>query len=105
MTGSKPGRLQETIPDLILPDIILGEMMGDEFLIRVKQEPAYRDVPIAIVSVLAPETCWHLLKMDRRTLYLRKPFRKAELLNVVEKGLAQKHAKEYMQNEHHDVGA
>ena len=82
-------RLQEITPDLILLDIILGEMMGDEFFVRVKQEPAYRDIPIAILSVLAPETCRQLLEMDRRTLFLRKPFRKADLLDVVEKGLAQ----------------
>jgi len=81
-------RLQETTPDLILLDIILGEMMGDEFFTRVKQEPASRDVPIAIVSVLAPEACRHLLAMDRRTMFLRKPFRKADLLDLVEKGLA-----------------
>ena len=87
-------RLQGTTPELILLDIILGEMMGDEFFTRVKQEPAYRDIPIAIVSVLASETCQHLLEMDRRTLFLRKPFRKAELLDVVEKGLAQNRAKE-----------
>ena len=87
-------RLQGTTPELILLDIILGEMMGDEFFTRVKQEPAYRDIPISIVSVLAPETCRHLLEMDRRTLFLRKPFRKAELLDVTEKGLAQNRAKE-----------
>ena len=81
-------RLQETTPDLILLDIILGEMMGDEFFTRVKQEPVYRDVSIAIVSVLAPEACRHLLAMDRRTMFLRKPFRKADLLDLVEKGLA-----------------
>jgi CheY-like chemotaxis protein len=87
-------RLQETTPDLILLDIILGEMMGDEFFRKVKQELVYRDIPIAIVSVLAPETCRHLLEMDCRTLFLRKPFRKAELLDTVKKGLAQNHAKE-----------
>ncbi len=87
-------RLQETTPNLILLDIILGEMMGDEFFTRVKQEPAYRDIPISIVSVLAPDTCRHLVEMDRRTLFLRKPFRKAELLDVVERALAQNNAKE-----------
>jgi len=87
-------RLQETPPDLILLDIILGEMMGDQFFTKVKQEPAYRDIPIAIVSVLSPDICRHLLEMDRRTLFLRKPFRKAELLDIVERGLAQKHVEE-----------
>jgi CheY-like chemotaxis protein len=87
-------RLQEMPPDLILLDIILGEMMGDEFFTRIKQAPAYWDIPIVIVSVLAPETCWQLLEMDRRTLFLRKPFRKTELLDVVEKGLAQNCARE-----------
>ena len=81
-------RLQEVAPDFILLDIILGEMMGDQLFVKVKQEPAYQDIPIAILSVLAPETCQHLLEMDRRTLFLRKPFRKAELLEVVEKGMA-----------------
>jgi len=91
-------RLQETTPDLILLDIILGEMMGDEFFRRVKHELAYRDIPIAIVSVLSPETCRHLLEMDRRTMFLRKPFRKADLLDLVGKGLTQNRAKELRQN-------
>ncbi|MBN1135699.1 MAG: response regulator [Anaerolineae bacterium] len=87
-------RLHETTPDLILLDIILGEMMGDDFFARVKQEPAYRDIPIAIISVLAPEAYRRLLEMDSRTLFLRKPFRKGELVDVVEKCLAQNHGKE-----------
>ena len=87
-------RLQETTLDLILLDIILGEVMGDEFFVKIKQAPAYRDIPIVIVSVLAPETIQHLLEIDPRALFLRKPFRKAELLDVIEKGMAQHRAKE-----------
>jgi len=96
-------RLREMTPDLILLDIILGEMMGDEFFVKVKQELAYRDIPIAILSVLAPETCQHLLEMDRRTLFLRKPFRKAELLDAIEKGMAQNCAGEQRQNGYHSM--
>jgi CheY-like chemotaxis protein len=79
-------KLAAGAPDVIILDIILDEMMGDELFIRIKQDSQYADVPIIVVSVLPIERCRHLLAMDPRTIFLRKPFRRGELLEAVRKG-------------------
>jgi CheY-like chemotaxis protein len=81
-------RLEETDPDLVILDVLLDEMMGDELFLHMKKDRRYADVPIIIASVLSRERCQHLLDIDSRTRYLRKPFRKARLVAVVQKGLA-----------------
>jgi CheY-like chemotaxis protein len=83
-------KLRESGPDLIVLDILLDEVMGDTFFEQVKQEPLYRDTPIIIASVLSAERCQHLLDMDPRTIFLRKPFRREDLVRAVQKGLALK---------------
>ena len=87
-------RLQETTPDLILLDLILDEMMGDQLFAKIKQSPRHRDIPIVVVTVLSAEGCRQLLEVDPRTLFLRKPFQKAQLLEVVQRGLARAYVKE-----------
>jgi CheY-like chemotaxis protein len=77
--------LEKGLPDVIVLDIILDEMMGDELFMRIKQEPRYAEVPILIVSVLPVEQCQHLLNMDPDTVFLRKPFRRGQLVDAVEK--------------------
>ena len=42
-------------PDAILLDIFMPEMSGWETLARLKNDPETADIPIIIVSVLAPE--------------------------------------------------
>jgi CheY-like chemotaxis protein len=81
-------KLRDVHPDLILLDIILDEMMGDELFLRLKQDPRIADVPIALATVLPEEQCRHLLEADSRTMFLRKPFRRSQLLEMVELGLA-----------------
>jgi two-component system phosphate regulon response regulator PhoB len=89
-------KLQEMTPDLILLDIILDEMMGDTLFARIKQTPRHRDVPVIVVSVLSASSrqCRHLLEIDPNTAFLRKPFQKAQLLDMVANGLAHGRAKE-----------
>ena len=86
--GQGLDRLEESNPDVIIVDMLLDEVHGDEFFLAVKAKPAYADVPVVIASVLSPERCQHLLEMDPRTIYLRKPFRKAQLEDVVQRCLA-----------------
>jgi CheY-like chemotaxis protein len=81
-------KLADTTPDLILLDIVLDEMMGDEFLLEIRQRSQYADIPVVIVSVLPIERCHHLLDRDSKTVFLRKPFRRGQLLDAVQEGLA-----------------
>jgi CheY-like chemotaxis protein len=82
-------RLEEVLPDLIVLDILLDEMMGDQFLAEMRKDPRYADIPVVIASVLSRERCHDLLDQDLRTVYLRKPFGKGDLLAAVRAGLAQ----------------
>jgi CheY-like chemotaxis protein len=80
--------VREVPPDLIMLDIILDEMMGDEFFLGLKQDPRFANTPIVLVTVLPVERCQELLDLDPDTLFLRKPFRRGQLLESVRKGLA-----------------
>jgi CheY-like chemotaxis protein len=80
--------LEKSLPDVIVLDIILDEMMGDELFMRIKQEPHYAEVPVIIVSVLPVERCQHLLAVDPDAVFLRKPFRRGQLVDAVEKSCA-----------------
>ena len=81
-------KLVDTTPDLILLDIVMDEMMGDKFLLEIRRRSRYAAIPVVIVSVLPIERCHHLLERDSKTVFLRKPFRRGQLLDAVESGLA-----------------
>jgi CheY-like chemotaxis protein len=76
--------LQEAVPDLIILDILLDEMMGDAVFMYLKQDSRYAQIPIVIASVLPPESSANLLGMDPRTTYLQKPFTRSQLLQLVQ---------------------
>jgi CheY-like chemotaxis protein len=81
--------LKSVKPDLILLDVILDEMMGDELFVKLKQNARTAETPVVLVTVLPVERCQPLLEVDPATMFLRKPFRRSELVEVVEKGFAQ----------------
>jgi CheY-like chemotaxis protein len=80
-------KLEEVVPDLIVLDILLDEVMGDAFFMSLKAEPQTADIPVVIASVLPSERCKALLELDPRTVYLQKPFRKDRLLQALRRGL------------------
>jgi twitching motility two-component system response regulator PilH len=82
--GQALEKLREVVPDLIILDILLDEMMGDAVFLYLKQDPRYAEIPIIIASVLPPESSAKLLGMDPRTTYLQKPFTRRELLQIVQ---------------------
>lgn len=83
-------KLEETRPDVMLLDIILDEMMGDELYMRIKQDPRYAEIPVIIVSVLPVERCQRLLDIDSGTVFLRKPFQRRQLVDAVERSCAKR---------------
>jgi CheY-like chemotaxis protein len=87
--GEALEKVRREPPDLILLDIILDEMMGDELFLKLKQEPRTAGTPVVLVTVLPAERCRRLLEIDPGTRFLRKPFRRSQLLEVVRQGLTQ----------------
>jgi CheY-like chemotaxis protein len=79
--------LEAIQPDVVILDILLDRMMGDEFHGRMRQDPRHRDTPVVVVSVLSRDRCEEMLEMDSHTVFLRKPFRKRDLVEAVARGL------------------
>lgn len=76
-------RLEEAAPDVLILDIILKEMNGDELYREVRRQSGLQDIPVVVVSVLSAERCRTLIQADDVTVFLRKPFHRQELLDAV----------------------
>jgi CheY-like chemotaxis protein len=81
-------KLADPLPDLVILDILLDKVMGDEVFAQMRRVPHYAGIPVIVVSVLSADRCEDLMAMDGRTFFLRKPFRRENLLEVVRKALA-----------------
>ncbi|UGB37048.1 response regulator [Frateuria soli] len=76
-------RAAETPPDLIMLDLMMPIMGGAATLAALRAEPRFRQVPVILMSSLdeatARESC------SGFQAFLRKPFRIAEMLPVLER--------------------
>lgn len=88
--GEALERLEEAGADLIVLDIILDEMMGDELYMRLRQDERFAKIPVVVVSALPEQRCQHILEMDPTTAFLRKPFRRQQLQEAIEEGLGRR---------------
>ncbi len=83
--GLKIARTQH--PDLILLDLNLPDMHGEDVLARLKIHPATRDIPVVMVSADAISGRAQELLAQGACGYVTKPYRVAELLRVIEEAL------------------
>jgi len=87
-SGLELARTQQ--PDLILLDLNLPDMTGDEVLHRLKADPAVRHIPVVMVSADAMgDRVQHLLRLGA-TGYLTKPYKLDEFLRVIQESLAKR---------------
>lgn len=80
--------MRSELPDLVLLDLMLPEVDGAELLLRKKDEPAIRDIPVIAVTALTSP--FDQLMWRRRTEirdYVTKPFKRQELLDTIERVL------------------
>jgi CheY-like chemotaxis protein len=66
-------------PCLILMDLMMPEMNGWELRAALKEEPAWRDIPVVVISAVRPEIAERLLD----TAYVPKPVDIDNLLQLV----------------------
>lgn len=81
-------RLRERVPDLIVSDINMPGMTGDELVFALKVDPAFKKVPVVYLTGLEPDA-----KLAKRTLglpLLSKPVVEKDLLLIVESQLPRK---------------
>jgi CheY-like chemotaxis protein len=77
-------------PDLILLDVHLPDMRGDEVLRRLKDDPATREIPVVVVSADATREQEERLLATGARAYLIKPLDVRHFLHVVDATLLQK---------------
>jgi len=78
---------REHHPDLILLDLNLPDMSGDEVLRRLKEDPATFAIPIVMVSADAMGERIRELIDQGASGYLTKPYKVAELVRIIEETL------------------
>ena len=79
---------REHRPDLVLLDLNLPDMTGDEILRRIKSDPALKNIPVLMVSADAMGDRIEQLLQQGASGYLTKPYRVAELLRMIEEVLS-----------------
>jgi CheY-like chemotaxis protein len=71
-------------PDLVILDLHLSDMPGEEVLRQIWSDPATRTVPIAVLSADATGRSQRRLRGSGAVAYLTKPFDIAEVLRLVD---------------------
>jgi CheY-like chemotaxis protein len=85
--GSGLKLAREHLPDLILLDLHLPDMPGHEVLLRLRAEPATREIPVLVLSADAtPGQIEHLLSIGANG-YLTKPLNLGMFLEAVDGSL------------------
>lgn len=79
------GRLAEINPDLVLLDLYMPEMDGDEFCHQLRSNPRWQSLPIIMVTAGGKETDVRRCLEAGCDDYLTKPVNKSDLLEKVER--------------------
>ena len=81
---------QQSPPDLILLDVMIPPMDGLTFLMRLREEPRGRDVPVIVVSGLSdPQTISRAKELGVREHLVKTQFTPDELLAAVKRHVRQ----------------
>ena len=74
-------RLAENKPDLVLLDFMMPLMNGAHMAAAMREDPAYRDIPIIMMSAVTEPAVRERFSDYR--VFLRKPFNMAALLDAI----------------------
>lgn len=74
-------------PDLILCDLLMPEYDGFKFLKEIKKDDNHKDVKVIMLSVVADKKIIEDIMQLGADYFLSKPFRVAELLNLIKHSL------------------
>ncbi|MEO5342113.1 MAG: response regulator [Gammaproteobacteria bacterium SHHR-1] len=73
----------ETLPDLILMDVVMPNMNGFQATRKLSRQPQTADIPIIMVTTKDQETDKTWAKRQGARDYMVKPVNKAELLSKI----------------------
>ena len=83
---------RQHLPDLILLDLHLPDIPGNEVLHRLRADPITRETPVVIVSADATRGRIKRLQEEGANAYLTKPLDVVQLLTLIDDALMNGHA-------------
>ena len=89
-------QMQARLPDLVLLDVLMPGLNGIEICQRIKEKPAWQDVPVIFLSAADDKALVVRALETGGVDYVTKPFSRAELLTRVRTHLALKAARDQL---------
>jgi DNA-binding response OmpR family regulator len=80
-------KIEESKPDLVLLDLVMPKLNGLDALKSMKENEATKDIPVIVLSARAQEEDIQRAMDLGASDYMAKPFKPAELLEVIERVL------------------
>jgi CheY-like chemotaxis protein len=84
----------EAHPDIILMDVYLPGMTGDEITARLKANPATRDIPVVFTTAFLVQVLKNRAPFAGATEILQKPFSLTTLRKILDRYLSTDEGKE-----------
>lgn len=89
-------KVKKNRPDLITLDVVMPEKTGVKFYRDLKEDPAFADIPVIIITGLKPD--FEKFISSRRQVpppdgYISKPFDQQELVRLIKETIAKKSAR------------
>lgn len=81
--------INEKKPDLIILDLLLDQMKGEDFLKQLKSYPGCVNIPIIIASSFSPRSYKSIFDVDPTLTFLEKPFSREILLAEIKSRIGQ----------------
>jgi CheY-like chemotaxis protein len=78
---------RQIIPDLIILDVYLPMINGDDVTKILKKDDELKHIPIILISATTPKTLDEKARECGADAYLKKPFEPEELVSLVKKVL------------------
>lgn len=72
-------------PRLVVLDLVMPRMTGEDFLREIRSRPAYRDLPVILMTAAAPGKA----DFPEADALIHKPFELEEFLRVVKRFLGE----------------
>jgi PAS domain S-box-containing protein len=91
--------MQQRTPDLVITDLMMPQLSGDQMLHQMRALPALAQVPVLVLSARADEELRLSLLTDLAQDYVTKPFFIPELLSRARNLVMMRRARVALQNE------
>jgi signal transduction histidine kinase len=89
----------QLVPDLILTDLMMPRMSGEQLVREIRRRPALEGVPVMLLSAWSDDEMRVRMLREGALDYISKPFYADELLTRVANLVAQKRARELLRRE------